>query len=418
MTVSTIDFTKKPPKVKKSAGPPPEMDDGDDMPTASDRMTSAVAASAPPAENIAGVLADWATHGRLVHEPTGIAALDEVTGGGPVYGTRWAWLGAPDAGKTAVLVQIGHDYAQRGIFVGFVAVDEEAGDLVTRLAQRVGYSRLDCEEREADIVRHMGNELTKLPIRFYGARHTIESAAADLHEWAKASTPEGQPIRCFLAIDSIQTVRCDAALQMELSGREVNPRALVTANVSAARAVASLYRLIAFFTSEMARRAYQSQDAADNSNDMAAGKESGAIEYSARVQLTLRSVKGETDLLELTPSKNKHGRSGQAIYLRIDRARMTLSETSAPSIPDERAATTREVAEDAGIVLHVIVANPGVGVMSLRAKVRAGGRKIGQLRFDGAIEFLKSSGRIEDRPDVQGLRSYPHYFALAPEGSR
>jgi predicted ATP-dependent serine protease len=105
--------------------------------------------------DICVVLDTWGTEGPLIHEPTGFAKLDEATGGGPVYGTRWVVVGAPDAGKTALLVQIGHEYAKRGIHVGFLAVDEEAGDLVTRLAQRVGFSRQDCERRDPEMLAKM-----------------------------------------------------------------------------------------------------------------------------------------------------------------------------------------------------------------------------------------------------------------------
>jgi hypothetical protein len=56
--------------------------------------------------------------------------------------------------------------------------------------------------------------------------------------------------------------------------------------------VGTRYRMICIATTEMNRAAYRSVEAAEASNDMAAGKESGAIEFSARVMLSLRSVKG------------------------------------------------------------------------------------------------------------------------------
>ena len=70
-----------------------------------DNDTSATSPSTPPA-NITDVLAHWRKNGPLVHEPTGIEALDEVTDGGPVYGSRWGVAGAPDAGKTALAMQV------------------------------------------------------------------------------------------------------------------------------------------------------------------------------------------------------------------------------------------------------------------------------------------------------------------------
>ena len=353
-----------------------------------------------PGVTVGHVLDEWLRVGPVIHEPTGIDALDAVTGGGPVYGTRWALLGAPDAGKTALLTQIGDVLAQRGVFVGFLAVDEEPSDLVTRFAQRIGYARAHCEERDPEIVQTMRERLEKLPLRFFGVEHTIESAAADLHAWALSKTPKGQRVKCFLAIDSIQTVTCEAARRLEEGGRVVEPRALVTANCVAARSVASRYQLIALFTSEMSRSGYKDKDAQENVNDMAIGKESGSIEYVARVQLSLRSVKGKPDTLELVPVKNKHGRSGDSIFLEIDRSRQTIVEVDAPvkaKAADKDAASIKSVQEDAAKVAVVLAyftriqggnVGGGIGLTKLRPEMRARHGSFGHNRTDAALAAL------------------------------
>src|SRR5690606_3838430 len=124
-----------------------------------------------------------------------------------------------------------------------------------------------------------------------------------------------------------------------LGGRELSEVAAVTARVRAIRVVASAHRLIALATSEMGRGAYRSGDPDQQTSTMASAKWSGAVEYSARVLLGLRSVAGETDLVELDLAKNKHGPRDRHVYLRIDRNAQALWEVAyEPPTPEERSA--------------------------------------------------------------------------------
>ncbi|GMV14705.1 MAG: hypothetical protein AMXMBFR56_29290 [Polyangiaceae bacterium] len=353
-------------------------------------------ASREPA-TIADVLRSWQTEGPLVHEPTGIARLDELTGGGPVFGSRWYLAGAPDAGKTALLVQIAHVYASRGIPVGLLAVDEDAGDLVTRLAQRIGYSRHHCEARDAGVLAGMRDELEGLPLRFYDGAWTIESAAHDL-----ATLAGGR--RAMLGVDSVQTVQCDA----EHAGRELSTAEAVTERTRAIRSIATRHRLIAIATSEMSRGAYAHGE--DRTATLAAGKWSGAIEYSARVLLGLRSVPGEADLVELELAKNKHGPRDERVFLRLDRRSQTLSgadyqpppAAGATEARDERRRT--QATTDAEGVRAILAAQAGLTHRALRAAARAQ-LGLGVERLDAALAALGEdvlvgppTGRSHARP--------------------
>lgn len=339
--------------------------DGDDAP----------APVSMPVHTFASVLESWGADGPLVHEPTGIALLDERTGGGPVYGTRWIASGAPDAGKTALLVQIADTYARRRVAVGLLAIDEEPGDLTMRFAQRAGYSRLECEERPANLLSEMGRALADWPVRMYGPEHTIESAAADLAAFAAS-----QGLRAAFFVDSLQTAACTAAVVSR--DREMSPRELVTANAIALRSVATAHRLIAMATSEMNRAGYRDSASAETANDLATGAESRAIEYQARVLLALRSVSGESDLAEVRIAKNKHGPSWRepkdSIFLRLDRRRMTLEQTEAPERPDatevKESRGHEELERDAARLALLLADRPGIGVNRARdeLKVRHG----------------------------------------------
>lgn len=327
------------------------------------------------------VISSWRSEGPLVHEPTGIAKLDELTGGGPVYGSRWYIIGPPDTAKTALAVQISDTYARRGIAVGLHAVDEEPGDIVTRLAQRAGWLRRDCEERDHETLDAIAAKLEALPIRFYGGDHTIESAMADLGAYAK-----DLGTRAAYFGDSIQALRCDG------TGSADSLREAVSANVAALRNGATIHRMIAMATSEANRSAYRSIEAAETTNDMAAGKESGAIEFSARVLLMLRSVRGETDLIDAKITKNKHGPSGDSVHLKIDRRHMVLTESGAPNAVDVKAkkvaSVKAEVAEDADLLASIVRKNQGVNESALRALVKLSGAKWGVDRLNAAKLLL------------------------------
>jgi hypothetical protein len=340
------------------------------------------------------VLERWQREGALVHEPTGLAHLDEATDGGPVYGTRWYLTGAPNAGKTALLLDIAHRWAQRGIAVGMIAVDEEDGDLVTRLAQRVGYARKTCETRDAGDLAAMATELGHLPIRFYGPGWTIERAAADL---AAVGARDG--MNCALMIDSLQTVRCDLETVAE---REMSQPAAIEARVHAIRAMASQHRLIALCTSEMSRAGYAKRGAGENVDPMAASKWSGAIEYSARVLISLRNVPGESDVIEMELVKNKHGRErraseDEALYLRIDRAHQTLAACDKPTPEDEQDDEGDAEIEDAklnklegALVLALVRARTGITSRADLCELVQGRRQDTQR----AISRLMAKGRL------------------------
>lgn len=346
-------------------------------------------AALTPAE----VLDRWADEGPLVHEPTGFEALDAATGGGPVYGSRWYVQGAPDAGKTAWLVHVAHEYAERGIVVGLLAVDEEPDDIVTRLAQRVGFRRQTCETREHDALERMHVELDGLPIRLYGPEWTIEEAARDL---AAHVAPHGG--RAMLGIDSIQVVKCDAERDAE---REVSMAAAVELKVRAVRGVAIEHSLIVIATSEMGRAAYRDPSRRNRLDPMAAAKWSGAIEYGARVLVSLQNVPGESDLIEVELPKNKYGRAriaseGEALYLKIDRATQKLWEVAAPErIEDEEAGRVavkaRKSVKDAATVAAVMASSPGLGTRDLRDHCQAAPGHMSKGRVGPALARLGSA---------------------------
>jgi len=370
--------------------------------------------------------------GPLVHEPTGFPRIDEATHGGPVYGSRWYVLGAPDACKTAFVVQLADNFARRGIAVGLFAVDEEPSDMQTRIVQGYGFSRSDCERRDDTFLFRVQEELTqahRVPVLYFGAEDTVESASLELAEWAAR-----HETRAVMLYDSVQTIDCDAT---RLAREEPTEYMRVTRNVYAIRAAASRYKHIAIATSEMNRRSYI--EGADPSGDrMGAAKQSGAIEYSARVMLAFESTKKQGKLLpdkfRVLVQKNKHGPRGSFFFLDLDRQRMRLHEGAPPedageeadqasdrqarrtAASEERARKEKQAREkkaeersreeekraadlDAAVIRSV-QRTPGIGSADARSEVAAELGGCARDRFDASVARLrlKRALRVEIEP--------------------
>lgn len=383
--------------------------------TVLDASTKVAKAAPPPPRPLtpAEIVALWAHQGALVHEPTGLAKLDEATRGGPVYGERWFLLGAPDAGKTALLVQLLDTWARCDLAVGLLAADEDPDDILTRLAQRGGVQRADCERRSPEDLARIGDAV--VPIRLYDRQWTIEAAGDDIASWAAQ-----RGTRAILGLDSVQTVQCDSEISSRLP---LNASDAVTERTRAIRDVARRHRLIAIATSEMSRAAYRSRAVDDRIEDLAAAKHSGAIEYVAKVILSLRSVKGETDLVQLSVAKNKHGprlEGDDALHLRMDRDRQILVQTEhVPTNPKERnaerdGANAERVLVDAARAAVVLADKPGLGTREVRAAVRARGGG-GRDRIEAALAALDDGLVIRRASKGKALHHYLEGTKLPPE---
>jgi hypothetical protein len=214
-------------------------------------------------------------------------------------------------------------------------------------------------------------------------------------------------------------VRSAAALVAE------TPRTIVEANVAALRVASSLHRMLVVGTSEANRASYRSEQAVEQSNDLAAGAESRAIEFGAQTLLMARTPKDHPDIIHVRVAKNRRMRPGE-FWLRLDRERHALAECGNPEADPatasakvegkragKRAATRAEVEADAHAVLPVVVEAPGIGSRRLRAALKVRGLAMGVPRLDAAVLYLISTGRIENRPETHGQRVDPHYHAVA-----
>jgi replicative DNA helicase len=359
----------------------------------------------------ADVLSRWRNDGPLVHIPTGIVALDHMTGGGPVLGTRIYCNGAPNAGKTALAVQIADTWSQCGLVVGILGIDEEPDDLLQRFLQRRGWPRQATELRDPVELDRMERQVAELPIVFYSYEDTIESAGADLARRAKAA---GKPAALF--VDSIQS-----------AAEGEDRKAAVATAVAAARAVASRHRMIVWCTSEMNRAAYRSNVAAAEQNGMAAGADSRNIEFQARVLLNLTSIAGEGDRIECKVVKNKLGRdhmgTEQGIVLHLNRATQELTEDATFLVPKathpKDAAKSKELLQDQALLAELIARQPGIGGKELelacRTRAGCGTTRFGSARYALGEAVVKVPGvRTEQLHYLDGSKVSQQVLDLVP----
>ena len=74
---------------------------------------------------------------RTKHHPTGVSELDRVLGGGVVPGSVTLLAGDPGVGKSTLLLEVAHRWAQRGRRALYVSGEESTGQIRMR-AERTG----------------------------------------------------------------------------------------------------------------------------------------------------------------------------------------------------------------------------------------------------------------------------------------
>ncbi len=328
----------------------------------------------------ADVVGKWKREGPIVRMPTGWATFDEAARGGLAFGRRHFLAGAPNAGKTAAAATLAHTAWLAGHAVGILAVDEEPDDVTARFAQMAGFTLDDTESGDASRLDPIAHALREEGVYLYDHSWSVEAAGNDLARQAAAAGK----LAVFI-VDSVQTSRCEEAVKADA------PRMAIAANVRAMKLVTSTHKLLLIATSEMSRAGYGNSESSKNFNDMAAGKESGDIEYAAAVLLVLRSVKGSPDKIHVNVPKLKRGKQVE-FFLNFDRYRHGLVECPAPPMVNSENAranrTIRRISEDERTIRELILSNPGVGVRALRALALKCG--MGKDRVEDAVTSLGS----------------------------
>ncbi|MDZ7418808.1 MAG: replicative DNA helicase [candidate division KSB1 bacterium] len=245
---------------------------------------------------------------HLVGLPTGLAKLNELTGGWRegqyiVVGAR------PSTGKTALAWFWAQEAAASGFPALFVSLEMTSEELIERLLARV--SRIDSRKLQTGMLG--GAELERL-----------KEAVSLAHAWPLWIADEPMlrlsPLRSrvhravrdhgirLLVIDYLQLLRPDREQENEVQ----NLRA-VSAGL---KALAKDLKLSLIVCSQLSRLPEQRADQKPRLSDL---RESGAIEQDADVVVLLWAKESNPTVLELIVAKHRNGPKGQ-ISVYYDRA--------------------------------------------------------------------------------------------------
>lgn len=303
---------------------------------------------ARPVQSLAERLLARLQRPALVHVPTSLPTLDAATRGGLLLRRVSVIGGEPDAGKTALLVQMLLHAARDGYAVGIYAVDEPGEGIEDRIGQSFGLALEDLEANVERAILWLAEAVRDLPhfllMEQDDGHPTVEDAADALLAHAKRYGCKG----AILGIDSLHTARCRAHIGPDAPRFE---RDRLDATTAATKALAKR-GLGIIVTSELNRGAYADKPGAKQSGSpMTAFKGSGSIEYCMMVGIVVTRIRrGEhAGDVKLVLPKNKRGdpayRSA-AIRLERDPDRCTyIDRGRIDAAADEEQATGRSKAQ-------------------------------------------------------------------------
>lgn len=275
----------------------------------------------PPLVLVADRVRQLVTLGEPHRIQTGLGWIDHITGGGLMVGKLINAIGgAPNAGKTSLMVQIAHNASRAGVPVAIHAADEAAEGIIIRIGQALGFAQEDLERRDPHALAALAGRLEGLPLLILDQdldEVDVEGAAARL---AALAEEKGAP-SALLCVDSIQKARACG------TDKAKDQRSRAETVVASLKRIGAHHSFAIVATSELSRGAYR--NAKDRIAALAAFKDSGDIEYAARLALVLQSVPGEAGkLVDVDVPKNKAGRiegDEAGFRMRLDRARCTYA---------------------------------------------------------------------------------------------
>ena len=265
---------------------------------------------------------------------TGFSSLNEALGGGLESGRLVCALGAPNCGKTTFVNQLADYVADSGRPVLYVTCEDTPAVLFAKTLARVGGIKYNAvlkgypteEERISEALRKQAGRTSTRTLRYIDAidgtlllEQIREKAEAHFSKFQDAGPG-------VLVVDYLQALALAIKTRLQL---KKDLREVVTDVAKFLRAIAvSLGCTVVAITAQN-RNNYKRGE----SGGMASAKESGDIEYTADVMLSLVE---DTDPRRVTPidqialnlylDKNRQGQKGRAIALNFHPDRQQFTE--------------------------------------------------------------------------------------------
>lgn len=263
---------------------------------------------------------------RKIHVATGLASWDAATRGGLLAGALHTLAAGPDAGKTALALQVATSAAASGTAVVWLAYDEAREDLENRLGQAHGLALEDLESGREDTLVELAAVMRTRPELVLLDGGAEQLLVEDALEVLLAHQRRLGAESALLVVDSIQTARSRALIGPYAPRSQVER---LDAVVGALRD-ASRRGPCVLATSETARGTHARQGK-ERTAAIAAGKGTSSIEFWSLTQWRLsRIAKGEhAGDIALEPAKNKRGAvdwRGVSIRLERDPDRLTYAD--------------------------------------------------------------------------------------------
>lgn len=266
---------------------------------------------------------------------TRIPTLDRVSGGGIPRGRVLLMVGRPGSGKTTLAIQVAVDMAEQGAAVGMLLADEGLNAGAIRVAQRRGYAREQLEAADPDTIQAAAASLRRLE-----NIHCLDpdDSASNLETFFAGMDQRANGLPQVWLLDSAQVIRLASSKGAET---RIRVKDLAERVKSEGRKRAAVVILL----SQSNRGSYRAKKDEDNSDPLASGGESGALEHMADVFLWLAPA-GENRVKALIP-KNRVGAGPVLVpwHLSLDRASATFREIDemADDDPEAAAAETKRL---------------------------------------------------------------------------
>ncbi len=265
-----------------------------------------------------------------------------------------------------------------GIAVLWIAIDESAPDVALRVAQMLKFRATEVMSRTSSAMRQARGQLSNLPFELIDADQGEVFVETAIERFASKFPDQKRAV----IVDSIQTARTESSDAIQ------DPRSKLDDVIGTLKKSANHEgtRCAILATVELSRSAYRNSSQAHNVDPLAAGKESGALEYRANALIDIRNEKGAPDIITVTAVKARgYGtHRGHVFAMKLDRETATFQPVTLHA-----AANEIECSKEMKL-LGIVQSRPDLGTNELRGAMNTAPNALQTL-----LDKLSSRGLVK-----------------------